>query len=176
MNFRIDTYEILKRVIKCSLVLCLIFSCDSNVKVEKSKDISVDVEKTEFQYEFESKNMIGLACGESGQSTRTVLLFSKLMLDSEYEKILQKLNSSIPAEKLLATIIIEKLSIRGDVSLNNNEKNQIETNKSSLDSISFCSGCTEFANLSSKDFFKSKNTFWLEEMNNWLSNFKILKH
>jgi cephalosporin hydroxylase len=61
------------------------------------------------QNDIDYKSLVGFACFSDGQASESVKKVNKLLLKSQYSKILNLLDSENNAEKYLAVIVSEKL-------------------------------------------------------------------
>jgi hypothetical protein len=112
------------------------------------------------QYDWDSKNWnkesLGFGCSVDGQMTKPVLNMTQLFMEKRFDKIRQLLNSGLPADQFLATIMLEKLSGKKELEITDNDLKRIKEIKGSNEMVPFCSGCTLWTEMPLKDLFDKR--------------------
>ncbi len=154
----------MNKIFPILVILTICLSCQGQKNLKQNKATSAQsksiVNKTD--------NLIGFGCFEDGSESNIVELFSNLLIEEQYSTIIGKLYSNNSAEKYLATIVCERLHTKALIELSKKEFKQIKINKSSKDSVSICSGCTDWDELSIQELFKSDKNFLIDRMERWL--------
>ncbi len=114
------------------------------------------------------KKMVGFACYYSGEPTKSVIKVTKLLQNSNYNKISSLLTSRNSGEKFLAVIILQKLSEVKKYELNQEERSLILKLKSSDELVSVCYGCIYFDKLPMRILLSEPNyigyNYWLDNL------------
>ena len=137
------TTTIIKQPSKIIFIAILLFTASCNSKIEKDKETYVEIVDQPVINTIIYDN-IGFACNEGGSPTDLVNEFSKLIKEKKYGQIRSKLYDSNPSIIFLSTFSCEKLEMENIIKLNSEEKIRIKINKNNFDTISTCSGCTNF--------------------------------
>ena len=152
------------------LFLCLSISCQQKPVSKGTKNTVDDLQIPHPLEKIDYNNVIGFACYESGSMTKPVKFFYDLIHNKNYVKVKEKLYSSVPAEKYLATILCEKLENKKSLKITIQEENQIKNNKSSKELVLTCTGCTNSDEVVLSDLLKFEQNYFTEQLEEWLKN------
>ena len=112
------------------------------------------------QHDWDSKNWnkesLGFGCSVDGQMTKPVLNMTQLFMEKRFVKIRKLLDSNLPADQFLATFILERLELKKELEIADNERKRILEIKNSSEMVPFCSGCTFWTEIPLKDLFDEK--------------------
>lgn len=89
-----------------------------------------------------TNNLVGFGCYESGEMSKPVQLFTKLIRSKNYQIIKEKLYSKFPADRYLAAYSLMNLTKDSELEITLRDKNQIDKIKISKYLVDVCSGCT----------------------------------
>ncbi len=128
------------------------------------------------QFDWDSKNWnkesLGFGCSVDAQSTRPVLNMTQLFTEKRFDDIRQLLNSELPADRFLATIVLEKLNAKKELEITGDELKMIKEIKASNQMVPFCSGCTLWTEIPLKDLFDEKtNGIVSAGADNWFDTY-----
>jgi hypothetical protein len=128
------------------------------------------------QHDWDSKNWnkesLGFGCSVDGQVTKPVMNVTGLLMDKQFDKIRRLLNSDLPADQFLATFTLEKLSVKNELEITDDELKRIKEIKDSDKMVPFCSGCTLWTEIPLKDLFDEKTKgIVTASANNWFDHY-----
>lgn len=112
-------------------------------------------------------NMVGFGCYDSGQPSKAVEKISRLLSKSNYQAIINLLNSNKGAEQFLAVVVAEKLSDTKRFHLTQAHKTKIDEICASKEMVSVCSGCMYFEKVPLKDLLNRQNLHQTKESANY---------
>jgi hypothetical protein len=153
-----------------SIVSVVLFLCACGVQAQhvpnaSSKDFNFLMRKSE--------NILGFACYYGGMPTENVASFSKLIDKHYYDDIKILLTSEIPANKVLAVVIVEELVDKKQLKLTEEDMAVLKSCYSSTEEFNICSGCTVNLTLEVGAFLRNDNTDYFltqfkRETNEWV--------
>ena len=93
------------------------------------------------QHDWDSKNWnkesLGFGCSVDGQMTKPVLNMTQLFMEKRFVKIRKLLDSNLPADQFLATFILERLELKKELEIADNERKRILEIKNSSEMVPF---------------------------------------
>ena len=148
-------------------LLFAILSCQEKPTSEKKESNSKDLNLPPPPRAIDENNLIGFACYMAGERSEVVKNFSTLLKQKNYRILREKLTSTFPAEKYMATVLCEKLVFKHLLKITEQELIQIQNNKLSSDTLTICSGCTNEDDLTLKEMFSPSKNYLSAQFNEW---------
>lgn len=109
-----------------------------------------------FSQRKSEKEILGYACGYSGEPTSVIIKFGGLLYDKKYKSIKALLYSKIPVENFLAVVISKKLADKKNITLTKSEMERIDELHKSTEKVPICGGCTYYKEIELNKLLKSK--------------------
>ncbi|MBL3654513.1 hypothetical protein [Fulvivirga sediminis] len=135
--------------------------------------LAIVVKPISAQSQVDEKEMVGFACYFAGKQTNTLEEVGRILEKNNYKALLNMLTSKNNAKKYMAVICLEKFSSLEKFELTNEHLTLISEIKSSTNSVSVCSGCTYFNQVTLKSLFEGDMKLvaqsWLQQQFNGIS-------
>ncbi|WP_277012944.1 hypothetical protein [Flavobacterium lindanitolerans] len=109
-----------------------------------------------FSQRKSEKEILGYACGYSGEPTSVIIKFGGLLYEKKYKSIKALLYSKIPVENFLAVVISKKLADKKNITLTKSEMERIDELHKSTEKVPICGGCTYYKEIELNKLLKSK--------------------
>lgn len=109
-----------------------------------------------FSQQKSEKEILGYACGYSGEPTSVIIKFGNLLHDKKYKSIKALLYSKIPVENFLAVVISNKLAAKKNMTLTKSELERMDELYKSTEKVPICGGCTYYKEIELNKLLKSK--------------------
>ena len=126
------------------------------------------------QYDWDSKNWdkesLGFGCSVGGTSTEPVVEFWDYFVKKDFKKIKKKLKSKLSADRFLAVFLLDKLSKKNELELNEIEIELIKGIKKSEELVPVCSGCTYWNEVPLNELLNKKHHIY-ESADNWFKHY-----